>query len=98
VTADPFPGSLPLSDLIDDAEPAWPVLPDGPVAWTVCFSRACVLARMPDGNLAEGTGESIDDATADARRNWRRWKRAHPGPLAVDGREYRRRTRNRRRR
>ena len=83
MTDGPFPGSRPLSDLIDAAGPAWPVLPGGPEGWTITVSRAVVLARMPDGSWAEGVGETIDEATADARRNWRRWKRAHPGPLAV---------------
>lgn len=98
MTASPFPDSRPLADLVDGTEPAWPVLPGGPQGWTISVSHAMILARMPDGNFAEGVGETIGDATADALRNWLRWKRAHAGRLAVDGREYRRRRNARRHR
>lgn len=57
-----------------------------------------LLAIMPDGSLCEGTGPTTEDAMTDARRRWRDGKRGHAGPLAVDGREYQRRLRNRRRR
>ena len=55
-----------------------------------------IHAVMPDGLFAEGTKPTTEDAQADARRRWRKWKRAHPGPLAVDGTDYQRRLRSRR--
>lgn len=57
-----------------------------------------VLVRMPDGMLVEGRGASADEAMADARRNWAWWRRGHPAPLAVNGREYHRRRKARQRR
>jgi len=70
-----------------------------PPGWRYfALSPVWLMALMPDGLFAEGTGATTDEAKADARRRWRKWKRAHAGPLAVDGREYRRRLRDRRRR
>jgi hypothetical protein len=78
---------------------AWPVLPEGTTGWTLAgMTKVWVLARMPDGNCAEGLGDTADEAVADARRRWRQWKRGHAGKLAIDGRDYQRRLRNRRRR
>lgn len=101
MTAVPFPDSAALSaaDLADDAAIPWPALPEGTAGWrSFGLTQAWVTARMPDGRLVEGMGETIEKAEADARRSWLRWKRAYAGPLAVDGHEYRRRMRNRRRR
>ena len=57
-----------------------------------------LLAVMPDGLFAAGTGPTTEDAKADARKRWRKWKRANAGPLAVNGTDYQRRLRDRRRR
>lgn len=54
-----------------------------PIAW--------VLMSMPDGNCAEGAGDTIRAAMADARRRWRKWRRANPSPLAAMHRDYRQR-------
>lgn len=99
MTSAPFAGSLPLSGLADDAEIPWPALPEGATGWrSYGLMQVWMPARMPDGSTVEGMGDSIEAAEADARRCWLRWKRAHAGRLAVDGAEYRRRSRNRRRR
>jgi hypothetical protein len=98
MTGSPFPDSRPLADLTGDSPAAWPAIPDGVTYRQVGEPFCYVMLIMPDKTLAEGTGISMEAADADARRNWLRWKRAHAGRLAVDGREYRRRARNRRRR
>jgi hypothetical protein len=98
--ADPFPDSRPFSGLL--AEPmtvSFPPVPEGASGWRMTgLSDVVLLARMPDGNCALGCGATDAEAMAGARRNWRKWKRANAGPLAVDGREYQRRLRARRRR
>jgi len=53
---------------------------------------------MPDGNAAWGEGATHDEAEADARQRWNRWKRTNPRPLPIDGREYSRRRKARARR
>lgn len=76
----------------------WPSVPPNvtyrPAGKPVCY----VLMKMRDGALAEGSGTSVKAAAADAARSWRRWKSRRAGPLAVDGREYQRRLKARRRR
>lgn len=94
----PGPGA-PLGDLlaagVDTIDltgtPGWQYVAPGP-AWT------WLMALMPDGSFWEGAGATSEEAKADARRNWVRWKRGNAGPLAVDGRAYQRRLANRRRR
>lgn len=77
---------------------AWPSLPEGATGWTLAgMTKVWVLALMPDGNCAQGIGDTAEEAVADARRSWRQWKRGHAGRLAVNGRDYRRRLRARRR-
>jgi hypothetical protein len=96
VNADPFPDSRPLGDLT--AAGIGTVDLTRTPSWRFAgLTDVWLLAVMPDGSLCEGTGPTTEDAIADARKRWRRWKRAHAGPLAVDGRAYRRRLRNRRR-
>jgi hypothetical protein len=53
---------------------------------------------MPDGRAAWGQGDTFDEAKADARQRWARWKRTNPLPLPIDGREYSRRRKARARR
>lgn len=97
MTADRFPGSASFGSLREAAIDTIEVPP--PPGWRYFgLSPVWLLALMPDGLFCEGTGETTEDAKADARRNWRKWKRGHTGPLAVDGREYQRRLRSRRRR
>jgi hypothetical protein len=69
------------------------------VTWAFAGVTVCwVLVRMPDGTCADGFGHTLEEATADARGAWRHWKRGHAGRLAINGREYRRRLKARRRR
>lgn len=103
MTASPFPDSRPFSELIEESRPFAGYTVSGPPGSQVTFTsmgltQVWLLARMPDGLCAEGRGRTDAEAMADARRNWRRWKRAHAGPLAVDGRQYQRRLKARRRR
>ena len=65
---------------------------------SIGLSPVWSLVCMPDGTYAEGMGATWKDAEADARRRWKHRKRAYAGPLAVNGREYQRRLRARRRR
>lgn len=98
----PAPVTVPLKPLTDLGAPmrvTLPPVPDGATGWRVTgLSEVVVLARMPDGNCVWGRGATGDDAMADARRAWVRWKRGHAGPLAVDGHAYRRRCKARTRR
>lgn len=97
MNADPFPDSRPLGDLAGAGIETVDLT--GTPGWRFAgLTDVWLLAVMPDGSWAEGRGPTTEDAKADARRTWRKWKRAHAGPLAVDGRAYQRRLRNRRRR
>lgn len=106
----PFPDARPLSELIAGAGTARTRDETAEIAPPYAFigiTPVCVWVRFreplaPGGSVVfGGTGETSAAAVEAARRNWRTWRRAarsHPPELPVDGREYQRRLRNRKRR